>query len=200
MTRWSTRRMSNSAAAWASRSVSTLSCGLGGARGVVVDENQAGGQQFKSPFDDQAVIHDRTVYAALAYALAFEDAVGAGEVEHPALFVREVFELRTEKPHHVVAARDRHCLLGLCGGNPSSEFGGRQQQPGALQPQTAHHAQAREFFGGQAGQRSARCRKQGFGRPEVVGQQCKQFVVVERPGAARRQFVMQVFHVRGVGL
>ena len=44
------------------------------------------------------VVDDRALHAALTYPLAFDDPVRRGEVNGPALFMRERFELRAEEP------------------------------------------------------------------------------------------------------
>ena len=50
-----------------------LRTGFGGAGGVGVNQDKLCGKQFQSPFDNQPVIDDRALHAALTYPLAFDD-------------------------------------------------------------------------------------------------------------------------------
>ena len=144
MMMWSSRRMSNSSAARATRSVNALSCPLasGGARRMVVDQDQLRSEQLQRPFDDQPVIDHRARHPALAHALTLDDAVRRSEVNHPALLVGEALQLRPEQPHHVIARRHGIGLRSPVRCRAASELRGRQQHPRPFQTQSADHAQA----------------------------------------------------------
>ncbi len=103
MMMWSSSRMSNNAAARATRSVSILSCATAPRRSrrVVVHQNQLRGEQFQRPFDDQPVVDDRAGHPALTDAVTLDNAVRRGEVDDPALLVAEAFPAAagTAAPH-----------------------------------------------------------------------------------------------------
>ena len=140
------------------------------------------------------VVDDRALHAALTYPLAFDDPVRRGEVNGPALFMRERFELRAEEPHHVVARRDDVGFGGARSGDATAEFGRGEQHAGAPESQTADHPQTGGLLRADTRKRSAVSGKQRFGALFILGKQGEQFPVGQRIDATRRHLIGYRLH------
>ena len=128
-------------------------------------------EQLQRAFDDQPVVDHRSRHSALAYALAFDDAVRGGEVHRPALFMGQTFELRTEQAHDIVARGDEVRIFGSGHRDSASELRGEPQHPGPFQPQSPDHAQPGFGFAGEPGQRPSVSGQQDLGQSLILDEQ-----------------------------
>lgn len=172
----------------------------GRARRVIVYEDYLRGKQFEGALDDETVVYDRCLHAALADAAMLDYAVRRSEVYCPALLVTHGVEDGSHDPYNVGIGGDGSRGGGRGGRSAASQLRGQTYAFGTTQSQTFAHAQPPDLGMGYGCQRPV-------GRDEVPGrlprvtpvigrlqEQCQQLGIGQRRGPARKKLVVQILH------
>lgn len=195
MMMWSSSRMSNNAAARATRSVSVLSCPLasGVPEGWLCTRISCVASSSNARLDDQPVVDDRAGHPALTDAVTLDNPVRRGEVDDQ----HSSWERRSSCGRNSRTTSSPVLMKSLP--EPPEATARRPNSAAANSIRARFRPSPPTMRGGfglvaDTRQRTVVGRQHHFGQLFVVGEQGKQLAVAQGLHAPRRHFIEDILH------